>query len=92
MAGEQLQASPELQAEGIAWSRQPGCTLLLLPPYKEGSIFPSLDWVVELTSQPMTCATQASLEMILAGELSHQLQGSDGDGISDSSLNPSVSG
>ncbi len=87
MAGEQLQELQELQAEGIAWGRQPGCTLLLLPPYKEGSIFSSLDWVIKLTSQPMACSTQASLEMILAGELSHQLQGSDGDCISDSSLN-----
>jgi hypothetical protein len=86
MTGEQLQASPELQAEGIAWGRQPGCTLLLLPPYKEGRIFPSLDWVIELTSPPLVNAPQASLETILAGELSHRLQGMDGDCITDSSL------
>jgi hypothetical protein len=86
MTGEQLQASPELQFKVIAWGRQPCCTLLLLPPYKEGSIFPFLDWMIELTSQPMACATQASLETILAGELSHRLQGMDGDCITDSSM------
>jgi hypothetical protein len=86
MTGEQLQASPELQAEGLAWGRQPGCTLLLLPPYKVGSIFPSLDWMIEFTSQPLANAQQASLETILAGELSHQLLGMDGDCIAASSM------
>lgn len=78
MAGEQLQASPELQAEGISWARQPGCTLLLLPPYKEGSILPSLDWVIGLTSSPLANAQPESLETILAAELSYRLQGMDG--------------
>lgn len=78
MTGEQLQASPELQAECISWARQPGCSLLLLPPYKAGSIFRSLDWVIELTSSPLANAPQDSLETILAGELSHMLQGLDG--------------
>jgi hypothetical protein len=86
MIGEQLQTSAELQAEGMAWGRQPGCTLLLLPPYKAGSIFPFLDWVVEFKSSPLANADQTSLETILAGELSHRLQGSDGDCITDSSL------
>lgn len=86
MTGEQLQASPELQAEGIVWGRQSGCTLLLLPPYKEGLIFPSLDWVIELMSPPLANAPQASLETILAGEISHRLQGMDGNCITDSSL------
>lgn len=78
MTGEQMQASPELQAECISWARQPGCTLLLLPPYKEGPILPSLDWVIELTSSPLANAQPESLESILAGELSHRLQGMDG--------------
>jgi len=86
MTGEQLQASPELQAECIAWSRQPGCTLLLLPPYKEGSIFPLLDWVIELRSQPPVNAPQLSLGSILAEQLSYRLQGIDGDCITDTSM------
>lgn len=86
MTGEQLQTSAELQAEGIAWGRQPGCTLLLLPPYKEGSIFPFLDWVIELSSQPPVNARQLSLESILAEQLSYRLQGIDGDFIPNSSL------
>jgi hypothetical protein len=78
MIGEQLQASPELQAECISWARRPGCTLLLLPPYKEGRIFPYLDWVIDLISLPLANAQSESLESILAGELSHRLQGMDG--------------
>ena len=78
MTGEQLQASPELQEACISWARQPGCTLLLLPPYKEGLILPSLDWVIELTSLPLADAQSESLESILAGELSHRLHGMDG--------------
>ena len=78
MTGEQLQASPELQAECISWARQAGCALLLLPPYKEGPVLPMLDWVIELTSSPLVNAPQESLASILAGELSHWLQGMDG--------------
>lgn len=78
MTGEQLQTSQELQGECISWARQPECTLLLLPPYKEGPIFPALDWMIELSSSPLVNAQQASLENILSGELSYQLQGMDG--------------
>lgn len=78
MTGEQLQASPELQAECISWARQPGCTLLLLPPWKEGPILPFLDWVIEFTSSPLATAQPESVESILDGELSHRLKGMDG--------------
>lgn len=78
MTGEQLQASPDQQAECISWARQASCTLLLLPPYKEGPIFPTLDWVIELTSSPLVNTQPESLESILASELSHRLLGMDG--------------
>jgi hypothetical protein len=78
MTGEQFQVSQELQAECISWARQPGRTLLLLPPYKEGPILPSLDWVIEFTSSPLASTVPESLESILAQELSHRLQGMDG--------------
>ncbi|WP_221179282.1 hypothetical protein, partial [Pseudomonas frederiksbergensis] len=47
MTGQQLQGSSELQTACATWARQPGCTLLLLPPYKEGPLLSALDWVVE---------------------------------------------
>lgn len=78
MTGEHLQASPELQAECVAWARQPGCTLLLLPSYKEGAILPPLDWVIEFSSAPLAAAQPESVDSILAGELSYQLHGMDG--------------
>lgn len=77
MTGELVQASPDLQQECAAWVRQPGCSLLLLPPYQEGSIFHFLDWVIELASS-IPVAEQPSLESILEGELSYRLHGMDG--------------
>ena len=78
MAGEQLQTSPDLQVECAAWAREPGCSLLLTPPYKEGSIFHFLDWVIELTQSIPVAAKQPSLESMLEGELSYRLRGTDG--------------
>lgn len=78
MTGELVQASPDLQEECAAWVRHPGCSLLLLPPYQEGSIFHFLDWVIELASSIPVAAKQPSLESILKGELSYRLHGMDG--------------
>ena len=88
MSGEHLQASPDRQAECLAWARQPGCSLLLLPPYKEGSIVSALDWVIELSSQPPAQVPFApdSLAGLLAAELSHRLHGMDGASIPDAPL------
>lgn len=82
MTGEQFQMSPELQTECLSWARQPGCTLLLLPPYKEGAILPSLDWAIQLESYSVVNPQPEFLEGILAGEVSHSLHGMDGTGIS----------
>lgn len=79
MTGEQLQASNASKEEYIAWVRQPGCSLLLLPPYQEGSIFPFLDWVIELAPSISPAAKHASLTSMLAGELAYNLRGMDGD-------------
>ena len=78
MTGEQLQASPDLQEECAAWVRQPGCSLLVLPPYKEGSIFHFLDWVIELVPSISVAAKQASLESMLEEEVPYNLRGMDG--------------
>lgn len=84
MTGEQFQMSPELQTECLSWARQPGCTLLLLPPYKEGAILPMLDWAIQFESFSMANRQPESLEGILVGELSHSLHGMDGTGIAGS--------
>jgi hypothetical protein len=86
MTGELVQASPDLQEECAAWVRQPGCSLLLLPPYQEGSIFHFLDWVIELAPSIPVVAKQPSLESILEGELSYRLHGVDGAFAEDMSL------
>lgn len=78
MTGGQLQESSELQAACSAWARQPGCILLLLPPYKEGPILSALDWVVEFSSDHPVVLGAASAESIVAQEVMYQLQGADG--------------
>lgn len=84
MTGEQFQMSPELQAECLSWARQPGCTLLLLPPYKEGAILLSLDWAIQFKSFEVVNPQPESLESILVSELSYSLHGTDGTNIAGS--------
>jgi len=78
LTGEQFQTSPDQQTEYITWARQPGRTLLLLPPYKEGRIFAWLDWTIELSSAPFGAAASAPLERILSAEVGYRLHGIDG--------------
>lgn len=78
MTGEALQASRETQEECAAWVRQPGCSLLLLPPYQEGVVIHFLDWVVELAPSSSAAVNQASLMSMLAGEMTYNLRGMDG--------------
>lgn len=78
MTGEALQASEQSQKEIKTWARQPGCSLLLLPPYREGSVFDFLDWRVEVATTSSGDASQVRLVNILAGELAYKLHGVDG--------------
>ncbi len=78
MTGELVQASPDLQEECAVWARQPGCSLLLLPPYQEGRIFPFLDWIVGFGSPNQVVAKQPSLGSLLEEEVSYRLHGIDG--------------
>ncbi len=81
MTGEQLQASPDLQEECAAWVRQPGCSLLLLPPFSDGRIIHFLDWIIELTPSVTESQQGASLAGILGNEISYRLCGIDGASI-----------
>jgi hypothetical protein len=78
MTGEQLQASRETQEACTAWARQPGCALLLLPPYQEGNIFQFLDWAIELAPSISIAVKQAPLTRMLERELTYSLHGTDG--------------
>jgi hypothetical protein len=78
MTGEQLQESGDLQDACVAWARQPGCTLLLLPPYKEGPILSFLDWAIEFSSDQPVALGLESVERIVAQEIIYRLQGEDG--------------
>lgn len=82
MTGEQLQESSELQTVCSTWLRQPGCTLLLLPPYKEGLILSALDWAVEFSTDHPVSLGADSAESIVAQEVVYQLQGVDGSAAS----------
>lgn len=78
MIGETFQAGGELQTARMAWARQPGCALLLLPPYQAGPIVPFLDWVIEYESAPPVALTSDLLAGILGQEVMYRLQGRDG--------------
>lgn len=86
MTGEALQTSREAQEVCAAWVRQPGCSLLLLPPYQEGSIFHFLDWAIELVSPSSLAVEQSSLASMLVSELNFTLRGMDGACAEDTSL------
>lgn len=78
MTGQQLQESSELQTTCSTWARQPGCTLLLLPPYKEGPLLSALDWAVEFSPDHPIVLGGNSAESIVAQEVMYQLQGVQG--------------
>lgn len=78
MIGETFQAGGELQAARIAWARQPGCALLLLPPYQAGPILTSLDWVIDYESAPPAALASDSVAGIVGQEVMYRLQGRDG--------------
>lgn len=78
MIGETFQAGGELQTARLAWARQPGCALLLLPPYQAGPILPTLDWVIDYASAPPAVSASDSLAGLLGQEMIYRLQGRDG--------------
>ncbi len=77
MLGEQFQQLASAQAEWLRWAKQPGCVLLLLPPYQAGSVVDSLDWQVQYTRQPPVAANGV-LPGLLAAEVMFALQGKQG--------------
>lgn len=78
MIGEQFQEAGDHQERYLSWARQPGCALLLLPPYKEGRLCEGLDWSIEFACDPLTATQNVSLPAIVASEIVYCLEGIDG--------------
>lgn len=83
MPGEAFQALGDGQTDLLSWARQPGCVLLLLPPYQQGQVGLGLDWSIRYASAPLTAlastaASGESIAAILADEVLYCLDGRDG--------------
>ncbi|WP_086134576.1 hypothetical protein [Methylocaldum sp. SAD2] len=84
MTGEQLQVAGDQQSEYTAWARQPGRISLLLPPYQEGRIISTLDWVCEFASNRPVAPEPHSVAHWIAQEVIYRIQGVDGSSDTDS--------
>lgn len=84
MTGEQFQEAVDHQMEYVAWARQPGRILLLLPPYQEGRIVSTLDWVCEFASTQPVASDPTSVAHLTAQEVIYRLQGVDGSSDAES--------
>ena len=60
------------------WASQPGCTLLLLPPYKSGEVFKRLDWLVA-TRESTPVSNDGIVPDTLCSEVTLSLTGNDGE-------------
>jgi hypothetical protein len=78
MVGEDFQAAKEHQSESLLWAKQPGCALILLPPYQEGVLSVELDWSMRFSSASLIAEQSGSLAAIVASEVSYELNGIDG--------------
>lgn len=79
MLGKDFQASGDVDRDVLtSWCAGPGRTLLLLPPYHEGSVLASLDWTIgfrDAVAQP----EGRRVPDLLAQETTYLLHGRDGD-------------
>ena len=78
MGGEPFQDAGDQQQDYLAWARQPGRALLLLPPYKEGRLFTALDWEIGFASGQQMAADPDSLAHVVEQEVMFRLEGNDG--------------
>jgi hypothetical protein len=83
MIGEQFQGAGELQEGYLSWARQPGCALLLLPPYREGRLSEMLDWSIGFAGSSLAATQDLSLPAIVASEVVYVLKGIDGSSESE---------
>lgn len=76
--GEHFQSLGSQQQDYLSWARQPGCALLLLPPYQEGRIATGLDWAVRYSTGQPLAPEQGSIAALLAAEVIYRMEGGDG--------------
>lgn len=60
------------------WACQPGCALLLLPPFASGAVCGRLDWQVTLRESPAS-SNDGALPCLLGAEVNLDLTGDDGE-------------
>lgn len=78
VAGEHFQASASRQQDYWSWARQPGCSLLLLPPWQEGRISEALDWSIGYSTGCPVSPTDDSVAALVAAEVIYRIEGDDG--------------
>jgi len=66
------------QSEWWAWSSQPGCTVLLLPPFDAGKVCQSLDWNIALGTSAFS-SEEGVVAGIVADEVTTHIIGKDGE-------------
>ncbi len=66
------------QAEWWAWSSQPGCSILLLPPFDTGKVCQPLDWTIALGTSVFE-SEESSIASIVADEVTAHIIGKDGE-------------
>tara|TARA_R110001583_G_scaffold195128_1_gene369566 strand:- start:5111 stop:5944 length:834 start_codon:yes stop_codon:yes gene_type:complete len=60
------------------WACQPGCALLLLPPFEPGEVFDRLDWQITMR-EDMAGSNDGTIPDTLSAEVNLSLAGSDGE-------------
>jgi len=78
MAGDQFQRADKEQQELFLWTRNPGCVLLLLPPFDAGSLYSTLDWECGFIQNIPVALDNDSIENLVSKEVLHILSGEDG--------------
>jgi hypothetical protein len=78
VCGEAFQQAVDKEESYLSWARQPGCCLLLLPPFKVGPLIDGLDWSISFSSTSQSVSDAHSLADVVAQEVMYQLNGSDG--------------
>lgn len=79
MHGKSFQQSEQSkQNEFLKWAENPGCALLLLPPFDMGDVIQELDWQIAL-NDGVADSDDGLVPNTLAGETSLIIEGQNGD-------------
>jgi hypothetical protein len=59
------------------WAKNPGCALLLVPPFNEGPIYTGVDWEISWHERAVA-SDKESMPEVIAAEVTHAIEGNDG--------------